>query len=111
MYGKGIIHRDIKPDNVLLELSGEPILIDFGIARIEEGSKAKTGTGFSIGTPVYMSPEQLDAKPISLTTDIYSLGIMFFELLTGKPPYEGSISSLITQHNNAKLPTRMLLSI
>ena len=105
VHGKGIIHRDIKPDNVLLETNGEPILIDFGIARVEEGSKAKTGTGFSIGTPIYMSPEQLDAKPISLTTDIYSMGILLFELLTGKPPYEGSMSSLITQHNTARLPS------
>ena len=105
VHGKGIIHRDIKPDNVLLETNGEPILIDFGIARVEEGSKAKTGTGFSIGTPIYMSPEQLDAKPISLTTDIYSMGILLFELLTGKPPYEGSLSSLITQHNSARLPS------
>ena len=105
VHGKGIIHRDLKPDNVLLETNGEPILIDFGIARVEEGSKAKTGTGFSIGTPVYMSPEQLDAKPISLTTDIYSMGIMLYELLTGNPPYEGSMSSLITQHNTAQLPS------
>ena len=105
VHSKGIIHRDLKPNNILLDESGEPILIDFGIARVEEGSKAKTGTGFSIGTPVYMSPEQLDAKPISLTTDIYSMGIMLFELLTGKPPFEGSMSSLITQHNSAKLPS------
>ena len=96
VHGKGIIHRDIKPDNVLLDESGEPFLIDFGIARVEEGGKAKTGTGFSIGTPQYMSPEQLDAKPIHLTTDIYSMGIMLFELLTGKPPFEGSLSSLVT---------------
>jgi formylglycine-generating enzyme required for sulfatase activity/predicted Ser/Thr protein kinase len=105
VHSKGIIHRDLKPNNVLLNESGEPILIDFGIARVEEGGKAKTGTGFSIGTPVYMSPEQLDAKPISLTTDIYSMGIMLYELLTGKPPFEGSMSSLITQHNTAKLPS------
>jgi len=105
VHGKGIIHRDIKPDNVLLDESGEPFLIDFGIARVEEGGKAKTGTGFSIGTPQYMSPEQLDAKPINLTTDIYSMGIMLFELLTGKPPFEGSLSSLVTQHNTSKLPS------
>jgi formylglycine-generating enzyme required for sulfatase activity/predicted Ser/Thr protein kinase len=108
VHGKGIIHRDIKPDNVLLDESGEPYLIDFGIARVEEGGEVKSVYGISIGTPQYMSPEQLDAKPdakpISLTTDIYSMGIMLFELLTGKPPYEGSLISIANQHNTAKLP-------
>jgi eukaryotic-like serine/threonine-protein kinase len=105
VHKKGIIHRDIKPSNVLLEETGEPILIDFGIARVEESTGSKTKTGISIGTPQYMSPEQLDAKPINVTTDIYSMGILLFELLTGKPPFDGSISSLITQHNTAQLPS------
>jgi serine/threonine-protein kinase len=104
VHGKGIIHRDIKPDNVLLDETGEPFLIDFGIARVEEGGEVKSVYGISIGTPQYMSPEQLDAKPISLTTDIYSMGIMLFELLTGKPPYEGSLISIANQHNTSKLP-------
>ena len=105
VHKKGIIHRDIKPSNVILDEMGEPILIDFGIARVEESTGSKTKTGISIGTPQYMSPEQLDAKPINLTTDIYSMGILLFELLTGKPPFEGSISSLITQHNTVRLPS------
>jgi len=77
----------------------------FGIARVEETTGSKTKTGISIGTPQYMSPEQLDAKPINFTTDIYSMGIMLFEILTGKPPFEGSLSSLITQHNSASIPS------
>jgi serine/threonine protein kinase len=105
VHKKGIIHRDIKPSNVLLDETGEPILIDFGIARVEESTGSKTKTGISIGTPQYMSPEQLDAKPINLKTDIYSMGILLFELLTGKPPFEGSISSLITQHNSGVMPS------
>ncbi len=105
VHKKGIIHRDIKPSNVLLDETGEPILIDFGIARVEESTGSKTKTGISIGTPQYMSPEQLDAKPINLTTDIYSMGILLFELLTGKSPFEGSISSLITQHNSGVMPS------
>jgi serine/threonine protein kinase len=105
VHKKGIIHRDIKPSNVLLDEMGEPILIDFGIARVEESTGSKTKTGISIGTPQYMSPEQLDAKPINLTTDIYSMGILLFEVLTGKPPFEGSISSLITQHNSGVIPS------
>lgn len=105
VHEKGIIHRDIKPENVLLDEKGEPVLIDFGIARVEESSKARTATGFSIGTPQYMSPEQLDGKPITLTTDIYSMGIMLFELITGKPPYEGSFISIANQHNSGNLPS------
>ncbi len=105
VHKKGIIHRDIKPSNVLLDETGEPILIDFGIARVEESTGSKTKTGISIGTPQYMSPEQLDAKPINVTTDIYSMGILLFELITGKPPFEGSISSLITQHNSGDIPS------
>ena len=100
---KGVVHRDIKPKNILLNETEEPILIDFGISIIDEGSKVKIDKGFSIGSPSYMSPEQLDFKPISFYTDIYSVGIILFEMLTGKPPFEGTMSSLITQHDTTKL--------
>jgi len=105
MHRKGIIHRDIKPDNVILDESGEPILIDFGIARMEEGNKAKTGTGFSIGTPAYMSPEQLDGNIVNHQTDLYSIGILLFELITGNPPYEGNLSSIIKQQQSEAIPS------
>ena len=105
IHGKGIIHRDIKPENVLLDDSGEPILIDFGIARVEEGHKARTGTGIAIGTPAYMSPEQLDGNMVTPQTDLYSIGILLFELITGNPPFEGNLSSIIKQQHSGEIPS------
>ena len=106
VHKKGIIHRDIKPDNILLGEKGEPILIDFGIARMEEESiqKPKTGTGMTIGTVTYMSPEQLEGKKIDIRTDLYSVGILLYELLTGEPPFKGSLSSLIIKHTREPIP-------
>ena len=107
VHKKGIIHRDIKPDNVLLGENGEPILIDFGIARVEEEStqKPKTGTGMTIGTVTYMSPEQLEGNNIDYRTDIYSVGILLYELLIGEPPFKGSSTSLILQHTREPIPS------
>jgi eukaryotic-like serine/threonine-protein kinase len=107
VHNKGIIHRDLKPENVLLEESGEPILIDFGIARVETNKNTKGGT--YLGSLQYSSPEQCEASPnLDHTSDLYSLGIMLFELLTGEPPFKGSETSLITQHNTAKLPSVLM---
>jgi serine/threonine protein kinase len=103
VHNKGVVHRDIKPKNILLSETEEPILIDFGISIIGEGSKVKTDKGVSIDSPSYMSPEQLDSKPISFYTDIYSVGIILYEMLTGKYPFEGTMSSLITQQDTTKL--------
>jgi serine/threonine protein kinase len=88
IHKKGILHRDLKPDNVLINEAGEPVLIDFGIARLEDGdSSNKTKTGISLGTPAYMSPEQWEGKKISERSDLYSIGILFYELLTGQVPF------------------------
>jgi serine/threonine protein kinase len=107
IHGKGIIHRDIKPDNVLIGDKGEAILIDFGIARMEEEStlKPKTGTGMTIGTVTYMSPEQLEGKSIDNRTDLYSTGILLYELLVGEPPFQGSLPSLILKHTTEEVPS------
>jgi formylglycine-generating enzyme required for sulfatase activity len=92
-HGKGIIHRDIKPSNILLDADDNVKVMDFGIARMAEGP-GLTMTGTQMGTLVYMSPEQIkDSKHVDERTDIYSLGVSFYEMLTGRPPYDESDSN------------------
>jgi hypothetical protein len=86
----GFVHRDVKPGNVLFRLNGTAVLADFGIAKSIDGSTMATQAGSSIGTPHYMSPEQAKAEKVDGRSDLYSLGAMLFELLTGKPPYDAS---------------------
>lgn len=86
----GFVHRDVKPGNVLFRLNGTAVLADFGIAKSIDGSTMATQVGSSIGTPHYMSPEQAKAEKVDGRSDLYSLGAMLFELLTGKPPYDAS---------------------
>ncbi|HWA41157.1 MAG TPA: protein kinase, partial [Gemmatimonadales bacterium] len=87
----GIVHRDIKPDNIMFDEFGQCIVTDFGIAKAASGQKL-TGTGMSIGTPHYMSPEQARAQPIDGRSDIYSLGIVAYQALVGQVPYDGDDS-------------------
>ena len=88
-HERGIIHRDIKPVNVLMDQSGRPILSDFGIAKALEGTKELTRPGAGVGTPEYMSPEQCKGEPVDGRADIYALGVMLFEALTGRTPFTG----------------------
>lgn len=87
-HEKGIIHRDIKPSNALVDARGNLFLTDFGIAKLLEGSANLTATGALTGTPAYMSPEQAQGKKADLRTDIYSLGIVLYEMVTGRVPFE-----------------------
>ncbi len=84
----GVIHRDLKPQNIMIDPEGNARILDFGIARFVD-SETVTASGVMIGTPEYMSPEQIDMKEVDGRTDVYSLGIILFEMLTGKVPFEG----------------------
>lgn len=92
-HNKGIIHRDIKPSNIIINTNYEPKILDFGIAKIIESNVRITSTGMRLGSIMYMSPEQILGKEVDLRTDIYSLGITLFEILTAAVPYSISTES------------------
>src|SRR4051812_8717060 len=107
---RGIVHRDIKPDNIMFDEFGQSLLTDFGIAKAASGQKL-TGTGMSIGTPHYMSPEQARAQPIDGRSDIYSLGIVAYQCLTGTVPYDGEDSfSIGYKHITEPIPVPSLVT-
>ena len=100
-HRNGIVHRDLKPGNVMMDEHGEPVIMDFGLARHFDSKDAETLTqvGVIMGSPAYMAPEQIegDAELMGPHSDIYSLGVVFYELLTGMRPFQGSVTSTITQ--------------
>jgi serine/threonine-protein kinase len=97
---RGIVHRDIKPENIMLAKSGEVKVADFGLARrTQEDALNLTQVGQTMGTPLYMSPEQVEGKPLDPRSDIYSLGVTCYHMLTGQPPFRGDTAlSVAVQH-------------
>jgi WD40 repeat protein/type II secretory pathway predicted ATPase ExeA len=103
-HGQGVVHRDLKPANVLFTSEGEPVLADFGLSRIL-GTERLASSGAIVGTPTYMSPEQGEGKIGDERSDIYSLGVMLYELTTGIPPFSAdSPVSVILKHLDEPLP-------
>ena len=102
-HRRGVIHRDIKPGNILLNADGEAIVTDFGIAKVAEGP-SHTQTGSVVGTPVYMSPEQCYARELTGASDQYSLGVVAYEMLAGKPPFSGASFALMRAHTDETPP-------
>jgi Tol biopolymer transport system component/predicted Ser/Thr protein kinase len=101
----GVIHRDVKPTNVLVDSQGDAYLTDFGLARIMESSEQLTATGVGVGTPAYMAPEQGQGLKIDHRSDIYSLGVMLYEMVTGRVPYEAETPmAVVIKHITAPLP-------
>ena len=104
-----IVHRDLKPANMLLDESGRIKLLDFGIARIADNSNGLTLPGESIGTPYYMSPEQVRGEPCDIRSDLYSLGVVFFELLSGHKPFENESASAVQIAHLTVTPPSLLI--
>src|SRR5512138_1438182 len=99
----GIVHRDLKPSNIMIDRHGNARIMDFGIARLT-GAKGITGASVMIGTPEYMSPEQVEGKEAGFTSDLYSLGIVLFEMLTGRVPFEGETALSVAVKQKSEAP-------
>ena len=104
-HAKGIVHRDVKPGNILFRTDGTPLLSDFGIAKRLTGDADLTSTGMFVGSPNYMAPEQSDTGPIDGRADIYALGVILYEMLTGRKPYPSeSVIDIILKHKKDPVP-------
>ena len=102
-HSLGVVHRDLKPTNIMIDKGGNAKIMDFGIARSLR-EKGITGPSVLIGTPEYMSPEQAEAKEVDHRSDIYSLGIILYEMATGRVPFEGDTALSIAMKHKGEIP-------
>ncbi len=104
-HSRGFVHRDVKPENIMYDEQGTPTLTDFGIAKVLDSQTQMTQTGMAVGTPRYISPEQATGKPVDGRSDLYSLGCILYEMLTGSSPYKAETPiATIFQHVNEPIP-------
>ncbi|RPI86634.1 MAG: serine/threonine protein kinase, partial [Chloroflexi bacterium] len=107
-HSQGIIHRDLKPENIALAEDGRPVLSDFSLIRMIESEETRdmTGTNVGLGSPAYISPEQGTGMSVDFRSDIYSLGVIFFEMITGRKPFSaGTSMEIVIQHVTTRAPS------
>jgi serine/threonine-protein kinase PpkA len=106
IHAKGIVHRDLKPANILFRADGRPVIVDFGLAKDMAATSTLTVAGQLLATPRYMSPEQCLGLPVDARSDLYSLGAIFYEMLTGQRIFDTANSAtVVNMHVNAPIPT------
>ena len=99
----GVIHRDLKPQNIMIDREGRARIMDFGLSRFLE-SEGMTGTGVMLGTPEYMSPEQVEARDVDARSDLYAMGVILFEMVTGRVPFEGQTPLAVAIKHKSEAP-------